>query len=190
MSQERNPQGIRIPPTGLNTTRRHRTFDERLVVRFPALSQLAGAFVFRLPMRSRLRRRLLRRRIAQAASAVNRRDFDLLLTGFDPEFDWHIAAGAGAVPELVGHHHGHAAYLEVWRHMLEPFDDLTAEPEELIDAGHRLFSVTRMSGHGTGSGAPVSQRLFQVLTLRRGLVVKEEDFASREEAFEAAGLSE
>ena len=70
--------------------------------------------------------------------------------------------------------------------MLEAFEDWTLEPEELIDLGHRLFGVTRMSGHGTVSGVPVSQSVFSVYTFRRGLVVKQEDFGNREEALEAA----
>jgi ketosteroid isomerase-like protein len=58
----------------------------------------------------------------------------------------------------------------------------------LIDLGDRLIGVIRMSGHGTVSGVPVSQRVFSVYTFRRGLVVKQEDFGDRGEALEAAGL--
>ena len=188
MSQERNAQGSRIHLAGMHTRRWHRTFDEKVFVRFPAVSRAAALFLSRLPTRSRLRRGLVRRRTAQATAAVNRRDLDLLLTGFAPGFDWWIAPGGGVVPELVGHHHGEVGYREVWRNMLEAFADLTMEPEELVDLGDRLFAVTVVTGHGTGSGVPVSTRLFQVFTLRRGLVVKEEDFPNREEALEAAGL--
>jgi hypothetical protein len=74
--------------------------------------------------------------------------------------------------------------------MLDGFEDLALEPEELLDLGERLISVTRISGHGSGSGVPVNQFLFQVFTFRRGLVAKQEDFGSREEALEAVGLRE
>ena len=89
-------------------------------------------------------------------------------------------------PDVIGHHHGHAGYREVRREVLEAFEDWTLEPEELIDLGDRLFGVTRMSGHGMVSGVPVSQRVFSVYTLCRGLVVKQEDFGDRGEALAAA----
>ena len=192
ISRDSDSSGIRIRPAGLNTTRRRRTLDERAFVRFPALYRGFASWWSRLPTRSRLRRLILLRITAQATSAANRRDFDVLLTGFDPQIDFRVVGGAWGMvaPDVVGHHHGHAGYREVWRQVLEAFEDWTLEPEELIDLGHRLFGVTRMSGHGTVSGVPVSQRVFSVYTFRRGLVVKQEDFGNRGEALEAAGLSE
>jgi ketosteroid isomerase-like protein len=183
---------IRIRPTGLNTTRKHRTLDERIFVQFPALYRGFASLWSRLPQRSRLRRQILLRITAQATSAANRRDLDVLLTGFDPQIDFRIVGGPWGMvaPDVIGHHHGHAGYRAVWRQVLEAFEDWALEPEELIDLGHRMFSVTRMSGHGTASGAPVTQSVFQVYTFRHGLVIKQEDFGDRGEALEAAGLSE
>ncbi len=192
ISPHADSSGIRIRPVGLNTTRQRRTLDEQAFVRFPALYRGFASWWSRLPPRSRLRRLILLRTTAQATSAANRRDFDVLLTGFDPQIDFRVVGGAWGMvaPDVVGHHHGHAGYREVWRQVLEAFEDWTLEPEELIDLGHRLFSVTRMSGHGTVSGVPVSQCVFSVYTFRRGLVVKQEDFGNREDALEAARLSE
>ena len=194
MSQENGilVHAVRMRPTGLLTTRRRRTLDERVFVRFPALYRGFAFLWSRLPRRSRLRRLILLRLTAQATSAANRRDFDVLLTGFDPQIDFRVVGGAWGMvaPDVVGHHRGHAGYREVWRQVLEAFEDWTLEPVELIDLGHCLVGVTRMSGHGSGSGVPVSQSVFQVYTFRRGLVVKQEDFGNREEALEAAGVSE
>jgi ketosteroid isomerase-like protein len=191
MSRENVEHDVRIRP-GLRTTRRHRTLDERVFVRFPALYRAFAALWSRLPKRSRLRRLILLRITSQATSAANRRDLDVLLTGFDPQIDFRVVGGPWGMvaPDVIGHHHGHAGYREVWREVLEAFEDWTLEPEELNDLGDRLIGVTRMSGHGTVSGVPVSQRVFSVYTFRRGLVVKQEDFGDREEALEAAGLSE
>jgi SnoaL-like domain len=185
-------RGVRIPTTDLNTTRRRRTLDERVFLRFPTLYPRFAAFWSRLPVRSRLRRLILRRITSQATSAANRRDFDVLLTGFDPQIDFRVVGGPWGMvaPDVIGHHHGHPGYREVWRQVLLSFEDWTLEPQELIDLGDRLFSVTRMSGHGAASGVPATQTVFQVMTFRRGLVVKQEDFGDRREALEAAGLSE
>jgi hypothetical protein len=62
--------------------------------------------------------------------------------------------------------------------------------EEVMDFGDRLLIAGRQLGHGAASGVLVSQPLFQVYTLRRGLAVRQEDFSDRDEALEAAGLSE
>jgi ketosteroid isomerase-like protein len=190
MSQE-NIDPVRIRPTGLKTTRRHRTLDERIFVRFPMLLRAFASFWSRLPQHSRLRRLIVLRLAVQGASAANRRDFDVVLAGFDPEIELRIHSGGMPVPDFVGDHHGHAGYREAWRKLLEAFDDLTWEPEELIDpGGNCLIIATRWSGHGAGSGVPVDQLLFQVYTLRRGLVIRQEDFTDRDKALAAAGLSE
>jgi ketosteroid isomerase-like protein len=185
--------GDRIQLTGVGTARHHRTRDEGIFVRFPALARRLLYLWSRLPKESRLRRQLLVRLVGQGMSAANRRDFDVLLLGLDPEIDYRAVSagpGGGVAPDLVGHHHGHAGYRYVWRALLDGLEDLTLEPEELLDLGDHVISVTRLSGHGSGRGVPINQLLFQVFTFRRGLVVKQEDFGSREEALEAVGLRE
>src|SRR5437762_3594235 len=84
MSQENlePTRAVRIPL--VPETRRHRSVDEQIVVRFPALARLYAAWWAQLRQRSRFRRVLLLRRVRQAYAAANRRDFDLLFTGFDP----------------------------------------------------------------------------------------------------------
>jgi hypothetical protein len=189
MSRE-SAQGRRIPFDASRAAKQHRTLDERLFVRFPALYRRAAYRWSRLPRESRLRRRLLVRAIAQGTSAANRRDFDVLMLGLDPAIDYRTVTGPrGSVPpDIVGHHHGHAGYREMWRAMMEGFEDLALEPRELLDFGDHVIGVTRLSGHGTGSGIPLdNQFLFQVFTFQRGLVIKQEDFGSREEALEAVG---
>lgn len=194
MSRENIGRGERIQFTGVDQTRRrHRSLDERVLVRFPGLARGLFRLWFRLPTGSRLRRWLLVRYVTLGMAAANRRDFDVLLLGIDPQIDYRVVSAGpegGIAPDLTGHHHGHKGYLYVWQAMLEGFEDLTLEPEELLDLGNRLLSVTRMRGHGSGSGVPITQLLFQVFTLHHGLVVKQEDFGTRAEAFEAVGLRE
>ena len=179
---------LRLRPTGLNTTRQHRDLFERVFVRFPGVVRALNLLRLRLPIRSRLRRFLLLRLAAMAFAAVNRRDFDLLQTGIDPEIDY---IAAGVLPaDMAGHHHGHSGYRENWRRLDEAFDSLRLDPEELIDTGDRIISLVRAKAHGAGSGAPVSMTYFQVITFRDGLAIRQEDVQDRSEALEAAGLSE
>jgi SnoaL-like protein len=118
---------------------------------------------------------------------VNRRDFELLLIGHDPGVELHRAQ---VFLDVSGIFHGHDGYLEVWRRVLQSFPDFRLDPQELLDLGERVLLTSKLSGHGAGSGMSISQPLFQVFTLRRGWVVRQEDFQDRAEALEAVGLRE
>ena len=166
-----------------------RSLDERLFVRFPALYRLlVGAFM-RLPPRSRLRRLLTARRISQAYAAANRRDFDSVLVGWDRESKYRPSADLIA-PDQEAVFYGHDGYLQLWRYWLDAFDDIRWDPEEILDSGDKLLVTTQQRGQGSGSGVGVTKPVFQLFTLRRGLVVRQEDFADRDQALEAAGLRE
>jgi hypothetical protein len=179
-------RGVRIPL--VPETRRHRSLDERIVVRFPALARLYAAWWARLPQHSRLRRALLLRRLRQGYAAANRRDFDLLLTGLDPRIEYHPSEAWQI--KLDPLYHGHDGYLEVWRDLLESFENVRLDPEELLDTGDRFLITVKMSSRGAGSGVFLSQPHFQLYTLRQGLVVRQHDFVDRVEALKAVGLSE
>ena len=181
---------LRIRPTQLNTTRQHRTILEQIAVRFPVLVRGLSLIRLRLPMRSRLRRALLLRSAEIGVAAANRLDWDLFLTGFDPEFD--LKTNTGVYPkELSGHYYGHSGHRDLWGKLLEVWEDVRIEPEEVIDTGDCIINVTRVHAHGRGSGVPVTLDMVQVFAFGAGgLVVRQEAFQNRREAFEAAGLSE
>jgi ketosteroid isomerase-like protein len=54
-----------------------------------------------------------------------------------------------------------------------------------------LRAVDRQTGRGKGSGAPLDQQTFSVITIREGKIVRVVWLPTREQAFrEAAGLRE
>jgi ketosteroid isomerase-like protein len=176
---------IALPPLSERASRR-RSLDERLVVRLPALYRLlAGAFM-RLPPRSRLRRLMLARRAQRAYAAANRRDFDLVLVGWDPGSEYRPSADL-LPPDLEAVFHGHDGMRKLWRYWLDAFEDIRWDPEEILDFGDRFLVTAQQRGHGSGSGVAVSEPVFQLFTLRRGLVLRQEDFLDRSKALEAAG---
>ena len=122
-------------------------------------------------------------------AAANRRDFAVMLLGFDPAVEHHAADGQ-VPPGMEPVSHGHDEYEMVWRGLMDAFEDFHGEPAEVFDLGDTLLSVVQYEGHGSGSGVPVTIPLFQVFKLRQGLVVWQKDFTDRAEALEAAGLSE
>jgi len=67
---------------------------------------------------------------------------------------------------------------------------LRVEPEELIPVGERVIAVVRNRGRGPTSRAKVESKTAQVWTIRGGKLARFEYYGSKEEALEAAGLSE
>ena len=76
----------------------------------------------------------------------------------------------------------------MWEGLLEVWDDLSLRPEEVVDFGDRLLITAQVTGHARQSGITLEMPLFQVLTLRRGLIIRQKDFAERDRALEAVGL--
>lgn len=179
-------RGVRVPGDELQADRPHRSLDEVILLRFPVLARGFRALWARLPLRSRVRRALTVRIVRQGMAAVNRRDFDVLFLGFDPHIEYVMPEGGTPfMPDLAEHHHGVEAYRAVWLSILESFQDLQAEVEEFIDLGDAFVMTATYHGHGAMSGAPISQRLYQVFTLRDGIAVTQRDFVERDEAFAA-----
>jgi SnoaL-like domain len=155
---------------------------------FPPYRLLADR-VMRLPPGSRLRRLVLVRVSERGAAAVNRRDFEVLFVALDPGIEYHPAPDQRP-PDADPVFYGHDGYQEVWRQMIDSFEDFHAEPEETLDLGDMVLGTSQYRGHGSGSGVPINVPLFQLFRLRRGLVVWQKDFSDRSEALEAAGLRE
>jgi hypothetical protein len=193
MSQENvEVPGVRIR-VAVSSDDQRRSLDERIFVRFPGLFRMWASAWSRLPPRSRFRRAVLSRIVRQGCEAANRRDFDVLFLGLDPAIDFELPeslVGGYVPPDLVGVHHGHDGYLRMWQGLLEAWEDLQLKPEEAIDLGDLLLVAGRITGHGRLSGVVLDDPLFQVFELRQGLVIRQKDFADRDQALEAAGLSE
>ncbi len=163
-----------------------RTLDERLRLQVPGLSRRWGAAILRLPPRSRLRRMVLARAMVRAYAAANRRDFELILLTNDPvAYEYHPSADL-LPPDFETVYRGHQGYLRFWSRWLDAFEDIRWDPEEMLDLGERVLVTTRQSGHGSGSGVAVSLPVYQLFTLRRGLVVSQQDFLDRSEALRTA----
>jgi ketosteroid isomerase-like protein len=179
---------IALPPVSERAGRR-RSLDEHLFVRFPGLYRLFADAFTRLPPRSRLRRLMVARRVSRAYAAANRRDFDLVLVGWDPESEYR-PSGDLMPPDLETVFHGRDGYLKLWGYWLDAIEDIRWDPEEIFDSGDKLLVRAQQNGHGSGSGVAVSEPVFQLFEFRRGLVLRQEDFPDRSKALEAAGLRE
>ncbi len=78
-------------------------------------------------------------------------------------------------------------YYEQW---YETFDGIRAEAEELTDAGDQVVAAVHVAGRMKESDAEIDMRLGVVYTVRDGKIIRGREYATREVALEAAGLSE
>ena len=79
-----------------------------------------------------------------------------------------------------------AKYLVSWR---ATWTEHSFSLEQAIDAGDRVVAVIQESGRGTSSGAQVTVRYGQVITVRDGKIVETVVYRDPSEAFQAAGIS-
>ena len=113
---------------------------------------------------------------------------DAWATFWHPDINWRAIEGA---LDDIGVMHGPDAMRHHYSQWEETFDSIRTELDEVIDAGgDQVLAVVRMVGRMKGSEAEVDTRYAIVLSIRDGKIAKGREFASREEALEAAGLSE
>lgn len=186
IESDRTPIALRPLSEGAS---RRRSLDQRLYLRWPALYRLVARTFARLPARSRLRRLLLARAVRLAYVAANRRDFDVVLVGWDPESEYW-PSGDLMPPDAEAVFRGRDGYFRLWRYWLDAFEDIRWDPKEVLDFGDKFLVTTEQKGHGSSSGVAVREPVFQLFTLRRGMVIRQEDFLDRSKALEAADLRE
>ena len=121
--------------------------------------------------------------------AGNRGDVDALLDELHPKIEWHSALHA-----LMGGQQtvfrGHAGVRKMIRDLNETFAEVHIEMSEFRDLGHGLVAFGRTRNRGKASGVETETPLALVTEIRDGKTISIRAFLDREEALEAAGLSE
>jgi ketosteroid isomerase-like protein len=78
----------------------------------------------------------------------------------------------------------------LWRDWLRPFHSYRIEPEEMIDLGDRVLVLTRAIARVESDSPEIKNAGATIFGVRDGRVTTVDSFLDREEALEAAGLSE
>jgi ketosteroid isomerase-like protein len=124
---------------------------------------------------------------------VVRRSYERGGSGELPFECWHPDAVIENVPDfpITGPYFGHAG-LAQWRaDIAEVVKDLRIELLEVIDAGPRhVVSVQRASGRARHTDLDVNVEWAALYRLENGQIVHAWGYRSKDEALEAAGLSE
>ena len=129
------------------------------------------------------------RRVYEAAV---RRDAATVMALYDPEVELDTSRlGVAGIPGGVGDvYHGHDGLRYLFREWHEAWGKIEYDYEELIDAGEQVIAVVTRHARGRASGIEVERPFALLWTLREGKVVRVVWFLTREEALEAAGLSD
>jgi ketosteroid isomerase-like protein len=120
--------------------------------------------------------------------ALNRRDLDAWLKGFDPDVEFTMPS------EWPDHQEGRGreAALASMQMALDVAEDVRIEVQDItpLRSPDRLLVSTHVAAIGAGSGVPIEFDRYDLMTMRNRKVYRDQIFLNRKEALEAAGLSE
>jgi ketosteroid isomerase-like protein len=129
--------------------------------------------------------------VAEQAIEVFNQDpaSDAALSLLDPEVVWE--ENTPFYPGLEQVYRGREGYLRWLRQaVMEPFEEVKIVTERVEDFGDEVLASIRLRGKGRGSGAKVEMLIFQLITVRDGKLARRRIYDTRDNALNAAGLSE
>jgi len=123
----------------------------------------------------------------RAYGAFDRGDFEGMIADFAPSFEY---VTSGAIPGVSGAYRGAEGLREFLRWMWDEFDSPGVEVHELTETEDQVLASVTLHGRGKQSGVEASWSVWHLWTVQDSQIVHGQAFASRDEALEAAGLSE
>jgi ketosteroid isomerase-like protein len=124
--------------------------------------------------------------VRQCYLAFNDRRTDAVTDLIDPQFRWEPGPDDPEREPRVGHEDTLSFLDAQWKAL----PGLTTEIEDVIDGEADVVVVVRHAAVVPGSDAKIERREAHLWTLRNGRISSLREFATREQALEAAGLSE
>jgi ketosteroid isomerase-like protein len=121
--------------------------------------------------------------------AGNRGDVDGLLEELHPEIEWHSALHALMGGELTVFR-GHDGVRRMVGDLYETFAEVRIEMSEFRELADGLVAIGRTCTRGKASGVETETPLALVTEVRDGKTISIRAYLDRDEALEAAGLSE
>jgi ketosteroid isomerase-like protein len=167
--------------------RRSRSLEERIYVRFPSAFRLLSRVSGRLRPHSRLRRTLFRRSFISGWAAYIRGDLKLMLVRYAPDVEFN--PGQQTIG-LGGKFYGHEGVIRGLRDLAEGWSSWNIEPAYLVDLGDQVITLGFLRARARASGLELEGEFAQQLTVRDGLIEREQSWSTWEEALRAAGLDQ
>ena len=123
----------------------------------------------------------------RAYAAYDSGGLDAFAEFWHPEIEWRAVEGYIDDLGVIRGPDGMRQYYGQWE---ETFDAIRPEIEELIEAGDLVVAVLRIVGRMKDSDAEIDIRYAVVISIRDGKIAGGREYATREQALEAAGLRE
>jgi uncharacterized protein len=181
-----NPVVTRVQFKGPVPTERN--FTDRMTVRFPRFARMALALGMRFcSPRTGIRRDGVRRVLKSGWAAAPREDWELMFTRYSPEVVWEIPEEFQTLG-FAESYRGHDGLVQGLSQFSEAFESWEIRPTQALDFGDRVLALGRFRGKARASGVEWEQEFSQLVTLKKGLVVRDRFFYSSEQGLRAAGL--
>ena len=162
---------------------------EELLLRFPRLVAFLARQALRLPLRSRLRRTLIRRAVQTGVQVLNRGEPEIAFGVYHPDCELVLDRLFPGLPQRTRGRDARIRFQQQWN---AEWGEFWFEPQELVSFGDNrsLLILGRVKGTGRSSGAGTDGEWAALFTLKRGWIIKERAFFDHAQALNAAGLSE
>jgi len=122
--------------------------------------------------------------VRAAHEALVSQELDRAMEHFTGDVDYRAIEGA---PDDHGPMHGKPAVRAWLQDWIDTFDGFWVEQVELIDAGgDMVVEAERYGGRGKLSGVETESVVWNVFTIRDGKIARGREYATREQALEAA----
>ena len=123
--------------------------------------------------------------IRQLYTAMDDRDAEAVTELAHPEAEWIPDRRVGEAPVRGGDN-----VVRFFTDRAEMFGDISTELERIWERDDTVLAFIHVTGEGRASGAPFDLRIAHMWTLRDGRIIRGQGFGNRDEAREAAGVSE
>jgi uncharacterized protein len=120
--------------------------------------------------------------VRRGFEALSEGGVEALLPFIDPEFEVTTPANLASEPDTYRGHDGIRRYFDSF---YDAMDDIRFEPGEFREAGGRVIVPTVLHARGRTTGIETKQEVVMAWTLRDGLAVRVEPFATLDEALAA-----
>jgi ketosteroid isomerase-like protein len=128
--------------------------------------------------------------VRRVIAAWNDDDLEAALEVADPAVELDFRGSETIFPGLDEIYRGHEGFRRWWLTIKEPFEYWHSEAVRFISGGDKVVAPVHFQAKGGTSGVEVELDLGDVWTVRDGLIVRFEAYATLDEALAAAGLRE
>lgn len=158
---------------------------DKLLVRVPVLVGWMASGMSRLPVESRLRKRLLELGLERAFAAVNRSDVEVVRLSYEPDIEvWTSGMQATGLRDC---YRGHDGMREMFAELDDVFSEWGWDVREVIDLGDQMAARIdfKTCGRNSGVETTVKDAGAAYRLSRRGRVIRQ-DFYMEEDGWQRA----